>query len=135
MGTATVNGDLWGRRARDWSELQEGQQRDTYVAVLDRLAVGPGTSLLDVGCGSGMAAQMAAARGAAVSGIDASEALLAIARDRTPSGDFRVSEIEELPFAGSSFDVVTGSIRFSTPRASAQRSKRPVGSCGRKASS
>lgn len=40
--------------------------------------------------------------------IDASEALLAIARERTPSGDFRVSEIEELPFADSSFDVVTG---------------------------
>jgi SAM-dependent methyltransferase len=108
MGTATVNGDLWGTRARDWSELQEGQHRDAYVSVLDRLAVGHGISLLDVGCGSGMAAQMAATRGAAASGIDASDALLAIARERTPGGDFRVGEIEDLPFADGSFDVVTG---------------------------
>jgi len=108
MGTASVNGELWGTRARDWAELQEGQLRDAYVAVLDRLAVGHGMSLLDVGCGSGMAVQMAAACGATVAGMDASEALLAIARERTPGGDFRVGEIEDLPFADGSFDVVTG---------------------------
>ena len=108
MGTASVNGSLWGTRARDWSEFQEGQHRDAYLAVFERLSIGHGVKLLDVGCGSGMAAQIAAARGAAVSGIDASEALLGIARARTPNGDFRVGEIEELPFADCSFDVVTG---------------------------
>jgi SAM-dependent methyltransferase len=63
---------------------------------------------LDVGCGAGMAVQMAAARGAQVSGIDAAEALLAIARQRTPRGEFRQGDLEQLPFDDRRFDVVAG---------------------------
>lgn len=107
MGTAPVQGPLWGSRARDWAEIQEGMLRPSYLAVFDALGVGPGTRLLDVGCGTGMAPQLAAARGALVSGIDASSASIEIARERTPAGDFRVGEMEELPFADQAFDAVT----------------------------
>jgi SAM-dependent methyltransferase len=107
-GTAGTNGRLWGARARDWADVQEGQCAAAYRAVLAHAGVGAGTRHLDVGCGSGMAAQFSAARGAAVSGIDAAEALLAIARERTPAGDFREGDIEALPFAAASFDLVTG---------------------------
>jgi SAM-dependent methyltransferase len=55
-----------------------------------------------------MAAQIAAARGAKVTGFDASEALLAIARERTPNAEFHQGELEKLPFADGAFDVVTG---------------------------
>jgi SAM-dependent methyltransferase len=55
-----------------------------------------------------MATQIAAERGAQVSGIDAAEALLEIARRRTPQGDFRRGDLEELPFGDRSFDLVTG---------------------------
>lgn len=106
--TASVNGRLWGARARDWADIQEGMARPVYEAVLDRTAVGTGIRYLDVGCGSGMAAQLAAARGAEVSGVDAAEALLAIARLRVPEADFHQGDIEELPFADEMFDVVTG---------------------------
>jgi SAM-dependent methyltransferase len=106
--TADVNGRLWGTRAEDWANIQEPTFRAAYEAVLDRTEVGPGTQYLDVGCGSGMAAQIAAARGAKVSGIDAAQALLNIARSRTPNGDFRQGDIESLPFADKTFDVVTG---------------------------
>ena len=106
--TSDVNGRLWGARAGDWADIQEGTLRAAFEAVLERARVTSGTRYLDVGCGAGMAAQMAAARGAKVSGIDAAEALLAIARRRTPAGDFRCGDIEELPFAAQSFDVVTG---------------------------
>ena len=54
MSTARVNGDLWGARARDWAELQEGQARALYHAVVDALGAGPGTALLNAGCGTGM---------------------------------------------------------------------------------
>jgi SAM-dependent methyltransferase len=47
-------------------------------------------------------------RGAAVAGVDAAQGMLAIARERTPSGDFRIGEMEELPFADASFDLVSG---------------------------
>jgi SAM-dependent methyltransferase len=43
-----------------------------------------------------------------VSGIDAAPLLLEIARERVPAGDFRVGDLEDLPFAAGSFDVVTG---------------------------
>ncbi len=49
----------------------------------------------------------AAGLGARVSGIDAAPLLLDIARERTPEGDFREGDLEELPFADDSFDVVT----------------------------
>jgi len=107
-GTAAVNGPLWGARARDWADVQEGQFAAAYDAVLAHANVGPGTRHLDAGCGAGMAAAVSAALGASVTGLDASEALLAIARERTPSADFRLGDLETLPFADNSFDLVTG---------------------------
>jgi SAM-dependent methyltransferase len=108
MGTSGTNGTLWGARARDWAEVQEGQCADAYRAVLDHAGVGPGTRHLDVGCGAGMAAALSAGRGATVSGLDAAEALLEIARERTAGGDFRLGDLEALPFDDDAFDLVTG---------------------------
>lgn len=107
-GTADVNGRLWGARARDWAEVQEGQFAPAYHAVLAEAQVGPGTRHLDAGCGAGMAAALSASLGAKVSGLDASTALLDIARDRTPTGDFRHGDLESLPWDDDSFDLVTG---------------------------
>jgi SAM-dependent methyltransferase len=106
--TSPTHGRLWGARAQDWADIQEGMVRPVYDAVFDRSRVTAGARYLDVGCGAGMAAQIAAARRARVSGIDASDALLAIARTRVPEGDFRQGDLEELPFDDASFDVVTG---------------------------
>jgi SAM-dependent methyltransferase len=106
--SSSVNGRLWGARARDWADIQEATAKAVYEAVLARTAVGSGTRYLDVGCGAGGAAQLAAARGAEVSGIDAADSLLAIARERTPQGDFHAGDLEELPFGDGVFDVVTG---------------------------
>ena len=108
MGTANVQGQIWGIRARDWAEVQEGLDAPLFNTVLRKTAVGAGTVLLDIGCGSGMFCQMAAKLGAQISGLDAAEPLLAIAHERTPQGDFRTGEMEELPYANQTFDVVTG---------------------------
>jgi ubiquinone/menaquinone biosynthesis C-methylase UbiE len=63
--------------------------------------------LLDIACGSGFAAGVAAAWGATVVGLDASEPLLTIARARIPDGDFRAGDMFALPFDAASFDVAT----------------------------
>ncbi|MFK0167746.1 methyltransferase domain-containing protein [Streptomyces sp. NPDC090306] len=73
--------DPWAR-ARDWSEIQERMLVPLYEAVHDRLEVGAGTRLLGLGCGSGLALLLAANRGAAVTGVDASPELLDLARER-----------------------------------------------------
>ncbi|MFI8221093.1 methyltransferase domain-containing protein [Streptomyces sp. NPDC085932] len=73
-------------RARDWSEIQERMLVPLYEAVYERLDVGPATRLLGLGCGSGLALLMAAARGAAVTGVDASPERVALARERLLPG-------------------------------------------------
>jgi SAM-dependent methyltransferase len=111
-GSATVQGELWGARARDWAEIQEPAQRELYPPVFDAAGVGEGTALLDAGCGSGVAATIAHKRGANVSGIDAALSAIEIARERVPDADFRVGELEALPYEDDSFDVVTGFCSF-----------------------
>ncbi|MEU1179764.1 SAM-dependent methyltransferase [Streptomyces sp. NPDC005820] len=81
-----------GARARDWSEIQERMLVPLYEAVYERLEVGPGTRLLGLGCGSGLALLMAASRGASVTGVEpGSPERLALARERLlpPAGEAR----------------------------------------------
>jgi SAM-dependent methyltransferase len=105
---AAVQRRLWGTDPRAWAELAESHNRPLFEAVLDAARVGPGTALLDVGCGSGLTLLLAAERGAVVSGLDVSPGLLGVARERLPSADLRDGDMEALPFADASFDAVTG---------------------------
>ncbi len=97
----------WGARAVEWAYLFEPYARPANELLFDRLEIGEGVRLLDIACGSGFAAHLAAERHAEVSGLDAAGALVTIARARTPSGDFRVGDMFGLPFADNSFDVAT----------------------------
>ena len=103
---------LWGTNPRDWAELAEPQNRPLFEELLDATAVTNATRLLDVACGSGYAVALAADRGAHVSGIDITPALLEIARERSPGADLREGEMGALPFADSQFDVVTATNAF-----------------------
>lgn len=80
------------------------------VEFLDRLGVQAGSSLLDVACGSGQLALIAARRGARVTGVDiATNAILAARGRATAEGlDARFDEgdAEALPYPNASFDVV-----------------------------
>lgn len=100
-------GEAWGDRARDWAYLFEPYARRANDDVFDRVGVGPGVKLLDIACGSGYAAMVAGARGAEVSGLDAAEGLIQVARRRTPDGDFRVGDMFDLPFPDGAFHAVT----------------------------
>src|ERR1043165_9957818 len=51
--TSEAHGRLWGARARDWADFQEGTVRPVFQAVLERARVGAGTRYLDAGCASG----------------------------------------------------------------------------------
>jgi len=97
----------WGRRAVDFATLSEPANCREYVAVHQRLGVGEGDRLLDVACGSGLAVELAGARGAECAGIDASRRLVAVARDRNVGADIRVGDMHGLPWADASFDVAT----------------------------
>ena len=107
-GSAEVQGDLWGARARDWADFQEPRHLPLFEDAIGRTAIGGGTTVLDVGCGAGGFSRLAAAAGAEVAGLDAAAAFVEIARERVPGGRFDVGDIQFLPHADDSFDVVTG---------------------------
>jgi SAM-dependent methyltransferase len=114
-GTATSSaerwGPLWGARPADWA-LSEDQQVPSYEAALARVDLQPGQLVLDVGCGVGTFLRMVAARGGRAFGIDASDTLLALARERVPDADLRVGDMEALPYDDDTFDLVTGFTAF-----------------------
>lgn len=65
-------------------------------AVLDLLGSVQGLRVLDAGCGSGLYAEQLVARGARVTGFDASRELLALAKARLgESVDLRVHDLDE----------------------------------------
>jgi len=80
-------------------------------AFYRRLAVSPGSRLLDVACGSGELALIAARNGVDVTGIDIAENLVERARERARveglSARFLEADAEDLPFSNATFDVVT----------------------------
>jgi SAM-dependent methyltransferase len=97
----------WGARATEWAYLWEPYALPANEVIFDRLGVNAGSRLLDIACGSGFAASIAARRGAEVSGIDASEQLAAIAAARTPGGSFQAGDMFALPYPDDSFDLAT----------------------------
>ena len=106
-GSAERWGPLWGARPTDWA-LSEDQQLPTYEAALRRIDLRPGQSVLDIGCGAGAFLRLVAARGARAFGIDASEALLDVARGRVPDAELRTGDMESLPYENDTFDLVCG---------------------------
>lgn len=78
-----------------------------YRKVLEMLSLSASLTVLDIGTGTGTLAGAFADRGHRVTGIDFADRLIARARRRVPTGDFRLMdlvELEEMP-AGS-FDIV-----------------------------
>jgi SAM-dependent methyltransferase len=97
----------WGRKAVDFATLSEPGNCREYVALHHKLGVSEGDRLIDIACGAGLALELARARGAVGSGIDASSRLVAVARDRNPDADIRVGDMHALPWDSASFDVAT----------------------------
>ena len=97
----------WGRRAADFATITEPGNCREYVSVHNRLGFGGGDRVLDVACGSGLAMELARARGASCAGIDASARLVAVARDRNPDADIVIGDMGSLPWEDESFDIVT----------------------------
>ena len=127
-GSAAFQSRLWSATSRDWADYQEPLMKPWYEAVLDQAHIGQGAQVLDVGCGAGLFVQMAAQRGARVSGLDATPEFISIARERTPQADLRIGEMEALPFDEGAFDVVTGfnAFQFASNPAHALREARRV---------
>ena len=108
MSTKMIQGKLWSIAPRYWSKYFEPWFLPVYRNVLEQLKLEKGDLLLDAGCGSGLFSHMAIKSGAEVTGVDAAPGLLELARERNPGFNFLEEDLEALPFANDSFDIVTG---------------------------
>lgn len=92
-----------GEYERTAAELEPAARHVVALAEITE-----GETVLDVACGTGNAALLAAAAGARVTGLDAAERLIEVARSRTGGDrvDFVVGDALELPFPDGDFDVV-----------------------------
>lgn len=130
-GSAEWWGPLWGARPDDWARTED-KQTPTYMEALSRVGIQEGQWVLDIGCGTGVFLRLAADTGARVFGLDASEALLALARRRVPEADLRAGDMESLPYEDDQFDVVAGfsSFFFAADMVAALREARRVAKPG-----
>lgn len=96
----------WGAKAETY-DLLTGRITARFVEpLLDAGGVAAGRAVLDVGTGPGGAARAAAQRGAAATGVDIADEVVALARRRHPGIRFLQADAEDLPFAERSFDAV-----------------------------
>ncbi|HEX7060511.1 MAG TPA: hypothetical protein VF200_00990 [Woeseiaceae bacterium] len=85
MGSAKIQGQLWGARARDWAGCVEQVSLPLFGAALDAARVTAGTRLLDAGCGAGLLAVLGSFRGAEVTAFDRAH--------RRPDGSVRYENV------------------------------------------
>lgn len=97
----------WGRGAYEYTARQLEPVSERVAESLGDLT---GRRVLDLACGTGNASLAVARRAAEVTGLDASDRLVRVARARAAeagvTAEFVVGDFHELPFEDNSFDVV-----------------------------
>ncbi|MFW9817231.1 MAG: class I SAM-dependent methyltransferase [Candidatus Thorarchaeota archaeon] len=77
----------------------------------------PGAHVLDAGCGSGVVGRVLVDNGFQVTGIDISQNMLDLARERVPEATFEVGDMTALEFDAASLDgIVSTYAVFHVPR-------------------
>lgn len=96
----------WARAAAAYADSFEHATSLFASALLDAVAAGKSTQLLDVACGTGALSALAAGLGAQTTGVDFSPQMVAQARQRHPALRFAEADAQALPFADHRFDAV-----------------------------
>ncbi len=106
MGSAEDQAIIWAIGAKEWVERRERFSEPLWLLMMAMGGVVRGKRFLDAGCGGGGASVIAHRLGAIVSGFDATPEFINICRERLPGVKFDLGDLEDLPYADGSFDVV-----------------------------
>lgn len=96
----------WEQVVAEYDEFFGSLTVQSVEPLLDATGISRGMQVLDVATGPGYVAAAAARRGAVVTGLDFSSAMVGLARSRYPDIRFREGDAQALPFADTSFDAV-----------------------------
>jgi SAM-dependent methyltransferase len=101
--------DTWNDFSRDYEEMAEPSTARFAVALAERVGVAPGARVIDIGCGPGALALHLASRGAEVTAIDHSPAMVARLHQRAEQQGLRMAaramDGQALAFPEGSFDL------------------------------
>ena len=98
--------DPWSAVADDWGRYWGDFARPAWEPLLSIAGIGPGTRVLDVGCGTGELLEHLQERGARPSGVDPATRMVELARARAVGVDVRPGDFEHLPFDDGAFDAL-----------------------------
>ena len=103
--------EYYNRLAPEYEENQASQEEalEDIPGLLHAISLLPPARVLDVACGTGFLTQHL---GAEVTGLDQSEAMLEIARERVPWAEFVRGGAFRMPFAERSFERVSASFFY-----------------------
>jgi ubiquinone/menaquinone biosynthesis C-methylase UbiE len=117
--------DRIGDRLRPWFDTTAGEARTWFLSEIWS-RVPDASDVLELGCGAGVDA-MELARGRRYTGVDLSEVMISLARERVPSGTFvkgDLTSIHFLPARSMGWSRSTSSGTF-PPRSKFRRSVAP----------
>ncbi|WP_030581355.1 class I SAM-dependent methyltransferase [Streptomyces anulatus] len=98
---------IWSGKAEAYARTYARLCAHPAAALLDAAEAGPGSRVLDVGCGSGTVSTEAVARGATVYAADAEPGMAAATRLAVPGiAAAHIARLPELPYADDTFDAV-----------------------------
>lgn len=97
--------------AQDYERGRVGYSNDVYNALVG-YGLKPRAKIVDVGCGTGLASGPLIENGFLVTGIDPSEAMLAVARREYPGATWQAGLAERLPFDDASVDATISGQAF-----------------------
>ena len=123
----------------DHADRYDRQMAPISDAIVGRAAIGPTDTVLDVGCGSGATAFEAARTARRVVGVDISEPLVRVGRERAGRGgfdnvEFIVADAQTHTFEDGAFDVIVsqfGLMFFDDPVAAFSSLRRSLTADGR----
>jgi len=124
----------WERAAEFYADAFGRLTSQTADELIDAARVTSGSRVLDVACGPGFISAAAALRAADVTGLDFSAAMIARARRRHPSIQWRDGDAESLPFDAGVFDAVVmnfGLLHLARPDPAIAEAHRVLRSGGR----
>ena len=97
--------------ANEYDAGRIGYANDVYNNLV-AFGLLPKHAILDIGCGTGLASGPLIENGYDVTGVDPSEPMLAVARERYPQATWIQGTAEKLPFGDRSFDVAISAQAF-----------------------
>lgn len=139
MAFAKLERDAWSAPgvAAAYAELFPAMVRFTVPALLEGVGVQPGTRLLNLACGPGTVASEARRRGAEVTGLDLSRAMLLRARAEVPGArGWVIGRSERLPIRDGGFEALVsnfGLLHFADPARAISEASRVLRPGGRAA--